>query len=43
MQAKDVMTLNVISVSENSPIHEVVSLLMQHRISAAPVIDIVAN
>ena len=39
MQAKDVMTLNVISVSEDSPIHEVVPLLLRYRISAVPVID----
>ena len=39
MQAKDVMTTNVISVSENSPIHEVVRLLLKYRISAVPVID----
>ena len=39
MQAKDVMTVNVISVSEDSPIHEVVRLLLQYRISAVPVID----
>ena len=39
MQAKDVMTTNVISVSENSPIHEVVSLLLKYRISAVPVVD----
>jgi CBS-domain-containing membrane protein len=39
MQAKDVMTTNVISVLENSPIHEVVGLLLKHRITAAPVVD----
>jgi CBS-domain-containing membrane protein len=39
MQAKDVMTVNVISVSEDSPIHEVVRLLLKYRISALPVID----
>jgi CBS domain-containing protein len=39
MQAKDVMTVNVISVSEGTPIHEVVGLLLRYRISAVPVID----
>jgi CBS domain-containing protein len=39
MQAKDIMTVNVISVSEDSPVHEVVCLLMKYRISAVPVID----
>ena len=39
MQARDVMTVNVISVKEDAPIHEVVSLLLKHRISAVPVVD----
>jgi CBS domain-containing protein len=39
MLAKDVMTENVISVLEDSPIHEVVGLLLKYRISAVPVID----
>ena len=39
MQAKDVMTVNVISVSEETPIHEVVNLLLKYRISAVPVVD----
>jgi CBS domain-containing protein len=39
MQAKDIMTVNVISVSEDSPIHEVVGLLLKYRISAVPVVD----
>ena len=39
MLAKDVMTENVISVSEDSRIHEVVGLLLKYRISAVPVID----
>jgi CBS-domain-containing membrane protein len=39
MRAKDVMTENVISVSEASPIHEVVGLLLKYRISAVPVVD----
>jgi CBS domain-containing protein len=39
MLAEDVMTENVISVSEESPIHEVVGLLLKYRISAVPVIN----
>jgi CBS domain-containing protein len=39
MQAKDIMTANVISVSEDTPVHEVVGLLLKHRISAVPVVD----
>jgi CBS domain-containing protein len=39
MQAKDVMTVNVISVSEDTPVHEVVGKLLKHRISAVPVVD----
>ena len=39
MQARDVMTANVISVREAAPIHEVVGLLLKHRISAVPVVD----
>jgi len=39
MQAKDIMTVNVISVLENAPVHEVVGLLLKHRISAVPVVD----
>lgn len=39
MQAKDIMTVNVISVSEDSSIHEVVGLLLKYRISAVPVVD----
>jgi CBS domain-containing protein len=39
MQAKDVMTVNVISVSEDSPVHEIVGLLLKYRISAVPVVD----
>lgn len=39
MQAKDIMTKNVISVSEGSSIHEIVGLLLKYRISAVPVID----
>jgi CBS domain-containing protein len=39
MEAKDVMTVNVISVAEDSPVHEVVGLLLKYRISAVPVVD----
>jgi CBS-domain-containing membrane protein len=39
MQAKDIMTVKVITVSEDTPVHEIVGLLLKYRISAAPVID----
>lgn len=39
MQAKDIMTVNVVSVSQDTPIHEVVGLLLKYRISAVPVIN----
>ena len=39
MQAKDVMTANVVSVTEDAPVHEIVGLLLKHRISAVPVVD----
>jgi len=39
MLAKDIMTANVVSVSEDSPVHEIVKLLLKHRISAVPVLD----
>jgi CBS domain-containing protein len=39
MQAKDVMTVNVVSVSEDTPVHEIVRLLLKYRISAVPVVD----
>jgi CBS domain-containing protein len=39
MQAKDVMTAKVVSVSKDTPVHEVVGLLLKYRISAVPVID----
>lgn len=39
MLAKDVMTANVISVSEDTPIHDVIALLLKYRISAVPVVD----
>ena len=37
MQAKDIMTANVITVSEDTPVHEIVGLLLKYRISAVPV------
>jgi CBS domain-containing protein len=39
MQAKDVMTANVVSVFQDTPVHEVVGLLLKYHISAVPVID----
>ncbi|SEM03917.1 CBS domain-containing protein [Halomonas daqiaonensis] len=39
MQAADVMTTNVITVTADSEVSEIASLLMEHGISAVPVID----
>lgn len=39
MQARDVMTSNVVSVAADTPVHDIVRLLMKHRISAVPVVD----
>lgn len=39
MQASDVMTSNVIAARRDSPVAEIAQLLLQHRISAVPVVD----
>ncbi|MCH4563964.1 CBS domain-containing protein [Halomonas sp. EGI 63088] len=39
MQAADVMTTNVISVTEDAEVREIASLLLEHGISAVPVVD----
>ena len=39
MQAKDVMTTPVVSVEQDTRVHDVVRLLLEHRISAVPVVD----
>ncbi|TDR55886.1 BON domain-containing protein [Halomonas ventosae] len=39
MQAADVMTPNVITVSPDSEVSEIASLLLEHGISAVPVVD----
>lgn len=39
MQAKDVMTTEVVAVNEDTPVHEVVGKLIKHRISGVPVVD----
>jgi CBS domain-containing protein len=39
MQARDIMTTNVIAVSPDTPVSRVASLLLENRISAVPVID----
>jgi CBS-domain-containing membrane protein len=39
MQARDVMTRKIITVSESSPVHEIVNGLLRHHISAMPVVD----
>jgi CBS domain-containing protein len=39
MQAKDIMTTPVISVVPDTSVKEIARLLVEHRISAVPVID----
>lgn len=39
MQANDVMTQNVITVTPQSDLREIAGLLLEHRISALPVVD----
>lgn len=39
MQARDVMTSPVVSVTPETKVHDLAQLLVQHRISAAPVVD----
>tara|TARA_B100000315_G_scaffold260597_1_gene323322 strand:+ start:10992 stop:11687 length:696 start_codon:yes stop_codon:yes gene_type:complete len=39
MFAKDIMTVNVITVDPDTPINEVAKLLIERRISAVPVVD----
>ncbi|BCQ28957.1 CBS domain-containing protein (plasmid) [Caballeronia sp. NK8] len=39
MQARDVMTANVVCVAPDTTVHELAMLLTQHRISATPVVD----
>lgn len=39
MQAKDLMTRDVIAVTPDTPVHEVARQLLDHGISAVPVID----
>lgn len=39
MQARDVMTSTVVSVTPETTVHDLAQLLVQHRISAAPVVD----
>ena len=39
MKAKDVMTLNVITVDENTSVEDIAAILLKWRISAVPVVD----
>jgi CBS domain-containing protein len=39
MQARDVMTENVVCVTQTTAVHEVVRLMLKHHISAMPVVD----
>jgi CBS domain-containing protein len=39
MLARDVMTTNIVSVAPDTPVEEIARTLLDHRISAVPVID----
>ena len=39
MNARDVMTRNVVSITPDTPVRKIAALLVNHRISAVPVID----
>ncbi|MDR5741353.1 CBS domain-containing protein [Caballeronia sp. LZ016] len=39
MQARDVMTSTLVSVTPDTTVHELAKLLVRHRISGAPVVD----
>ena len=39
MLARDLMTRDVVTVSPDTPVNEIASLLLAHGISAVPVVD----
>ena len=39
MNARDVMTRNVVSITPDTPVRKIAALLVNHRIGAVPVID----
>lgn len=39
MRARDVMSVNLITVSPNEPVRKAVALMLEHRISGLPVVD----
>ncbi|MEW6189775.1 MAG: CBS domain-containing protein [Actinomycetota bacterium] len=39
MKAKDIMTKNVIAVKRDATVEEIVTLLLEHKISGVPVVD----
>lgn len=39
MQARDIMTKEVITITDRTPVHEIAKLLLKHRISAVPVLN----
>jgi CBS domain-containing protein len=39
MQVKDIMTTDVITITEDTPVEEIAALLLEHRISGVPVVD----
>lgn len=40
MQAKDIMTTHVITVAPETPVRDIAGLLVSHRISGVPVVDV---
>ena len=39
MQARDIMTTNVVTVAPDTPVRDVARLMLEHRISGVPVVD----
>ena len=39
MAAKDIMTRNIITISSTTPVKNLAQILLQHRVSGAPVVD----
>ena len=39
MKTKDVMTVGVVTVAEDAPVHEAIRLMLQRKISGLPVVD----
>ncbi len=39
MEAKDLMSRDIVAINENTPVREILQLLQKHKISAVPVVD----